>query len=87
MSLEFDEAKRLLGLLREATEGEPCSVQASEDEWSEDLQYDLHLVTPTYELTAGIMDALHNVGPFNVRHLGQVKENNHRHVWVLKEAE
>lgn len=84
MTYGFDEAKTLLGELRERTDGEPCEVQASEDEWHEG-EYDLHLLTPTYELTPAILQALHRVGPFGVRHLGQVRENDNRHVWLLQE--
>lgn len=87
MSHSFDEAKLLLGELRERTDGEPCEVEASEDEWSDEMEYDLHLLTPTYELTPGIMQALHRVGPFAVRHLGQVRDNDPRHVWLLKPQE
>lgn len=85
MSYEFDQAKTLLGELREHTDGEPCDVEASEDEFMGDEQYDLHLLTPSYELTPGILTALHRVGPFGVRHLGPVRDNDTRHVWLLTE--
>lgn len=90
MSHSFDEAKRLLGLLREYTDGEPCEIEVSEDRMGmvpDDEKYSIRLLTPTYELTPGILQALHRVGPFGVRHLGQVRENDTRHVWLLKPSE
>lgn len=84
----FDEVKRKVGYLRNATEGEPCKVVPSEAKMGmvpDDEKYDIHLLTPTYELTPGILSALHNEGPYGVRHLGQVRENDNRHVWLLQE--
>lgn len=90
MSYSYDEAKRLIGLLREKTDGEPCEVEGSEERMGmvpDDEKYAIHLLTPTYELTPGIMQALHQVGPFAVRHLGDVRDGDPRHVWLLKEQD
>jgi len=87
MNYSFDEAKQLVGLLRERTEEEPCYVEASEERMVSDEKYAICLLTPTYELTAGVLQALHQTGPFTVRHLGQVRENDSRHVWLLKEQD
>ena len=90
MSYGFDEAKRYIGWLREATEGEPCEVTASEERMGmvpEDEKYAIHLLTPTYELTPGIVAALHREGPYGVRHLGQVSDSHNKHVWLLQEQD
>lgn len=90
MAYSFDEAKAKVGLLREKTDGEPCEVTATEEKMGmvpDEEKYDLKLLTPTYELTPGIITALHRTGPFSVRHLGKVKENDSRHVWLIEEQD
>lgn len=81
-----EEARERGMALRDATEGEPCAIEMSEEKMGmvpEDERYDLHLLTGSYELTPGIVQALHRNGPYGVRHLGQVRENDPRHVWLL----
>ena len=90
MSYAFDEAKLRIGSLRKAVEGEPCEVDGSEERMGmvpEDEKYAIHLLTPTYELTPGIVQALHREGPYGVRHLGKVSDRHNKHVWLLVEQD
>lgn len=79
--LTFDDAKLLLGKLRERTADEPCEVKAVDKQIEEG--YELHLLTPGYDISPGTMTALHREGPFGLRHIGRVQGHGSRHLWIL----
>lgn len=86
MSFGFDEAKLIMGELREGMDGEPVEVTGGERRGMapDDERYQLELLTPGYEIPSGALTALHRVGPFTLRHLGAVRDDDDRHVWVIK---
>lgn len=86
MSYTEDEAREKGEALTDALADERAKVEVSEDEWYEG-EYTLHLLTPSYDLPANVMTALHRCGPYGVRHLGQVRDNDSRDVWLLKEKD
>lgn len=86
MSFSFDHAKRLLGLLRERTDGMAVEFEGGERMGMvpEDERYQIEMLTEGYEVPAAVLGVLHRTGPFALRHLGAVREEDARHVWLLK---